>query len=304
MRLQTQNTDRLTQFGTHTAMALLLAFISLGFLSQAQANFPTEQAFGPIATDGAAVSLMNDKKIVLTFDDGPSAYTIKLLNLLKKKKIKATFFIMGNKVNAKTLPVIKKIVQEGHILGSHFWQHDQVRKMDDKEFEVLYEKSIRQLVGLIKRFGGKSNQLYFRFPYGAAGKGSPSIMKRVSEKLFGENCVHNVFWSITAYDWLNSVSADDIYEIVSYQTIGYPEPKYFNKSQLTVRGGGLVLFHDGISLEEADGHVPDLRSAEQIQNTVDAVEALLTKGHKNGIRVVPLNQVEEYKFVGKKCRLK
>ncbi len=63
-------------------------------------------------------------KVLLTFDDGPDRLrTPQVLSILAKHKIKAIFFINGQKVNAQTLPVLETVLREGHTLGNHTQTH-------------------------------------------------------------------------------------------------------------------------------------------------------------------------------------
>ncbi|WP_261376973.1 polysaccharide deacetylase family protein [Flavobacterium anhuiense] len=66
--------------------------------------------------------LEKEKKIALTFDDGPSIYTLEVLELLKKYNVKATFFCIGK--NIETHPeIIQKVISEGHLVGNHSYSH-------------------------------------------------------------------------------------------------------------------------------------------------------------------------------------
>jgi len=61
--------------------------------------------------------------IALTFDDGPSLYYEKILDILKDNDIKATFFLIGNKINDTNLTFTKRAIKEGHNIGSHTYSH-------------------------------------------------------------------------------------------------------------------------------------------------------------------------------------
>ena len=63
-----------------------------------------------------------EKKIALTFDDGPGIYTLEVLELLKKYNSKATFFCIGK--NIETHPeILQKVIDEGHLVGNHSYSH-------------------------------------------------------------------------------------------------------------------------------------------------------------------------------------
>ncbi|WP_278011707.1 polysaccharide deacetylase family protein [Flavobacterium gyeonganense] len=66
--------------------------------------------------------LETEKKIALTFDDGPSVYTLEVLEILKKYNAKATFFCIGK--NIETHPeILQKVIDEGHLFGNHSYSH-------------------------------------------------------------------------------------------------------------------------------------------------------------------------------------
>ncbi len=65
-----------------------------------------------------------DKTIFLTFDDGPSDRTLEILDILREKGVKATFFVTGNCPLAKGKAIMKRIVDEGHTIGVHTYTHD------------------------------------------------------------------------------------------------------------------------------------------------------------------------------------
>lgn len=64
----------------------------------------------------------NEKKVLLTFDDGPHANTIKVLEVLKKYNVKAMFFVIGKNIQSNE-SVLKQIVADGHHLGNHSFSH-------------------------------------------------------------------------------------------------------------------------------------------------------------------------------------
>ena len=64
----------------------------------------------------------NDKKVLLTFDDGPHANTVKVLGVLKKHNVKALFFIIGKNIQGNEA-ILKQIVTDGHQIGNHSFSH-------------------------------------------------------------------------------------------------------------------------------------------------------------------------------------
>jgi len=72
------------------------------------------------------------KEVALTFDDGPSEQTTKILDILKKNNARATFFILGKKVKGNE-EILKRIVYEGSEIGNHSYNHNKLL-FKDKEF--------------------------------------------------------------------------------------------------------------------------------------------------------------------------
>ena len=63
-----------------------------------------------------------EKKIAITFDDGPSIYALEILELLKKYNVKATFFCIGKNIEAHP-EILKQIIADGHLVGNHSYHH-------------------------------------------------------------------------------------------------------------------------------------------------------------------------------------
>ena len=86
------------------------------------------------------VKVCNLIQVALTYDDGPSsAYTPKVLDMLKKYNVKATFFMVGNRIKTSTTSV-KRMAQEGHEIGYHTWGHTYFFNMTQAEIKADFEK--------------------------------------------------------------------------------------------------------------------------------------------------------------------
>ena len=111
------------------------------------------------------------KTIYLTFDDGPSSHTNRLLDILKKYDVKATFFVVGNRVNGD---ILKRMVDEGHSIGIHSMSHDYSKIYISEEafIDDMYDtqKKIEECTGVktnLLRFpGGSSNTVSKRYKIG------------------------------------------------------------------------------------------------------------------------------------------
>jgi peptidoglycan-N-acetylglucosamine deacetylase len=161
----------------------------------------------------------NPRQIALTFDDGPSfKYSMKVLDILKKEKVKATFFIVGQK--AEEFPEILKMMADGgHELENHTYYHSRLNGLtDNKLLEELDETS-----KAINRITGRK-VAYFRPPFGVFDAAQRKLIEKAGYKM--------VLWT---------VNADDFYHI----GWGMRTAKSIEKKVLLgVRGGDVVLAHD------------------------------------------------------------
>ena len=128
------------------------------------------------------------KEIALTFDDGPNPeYTPMLLKGLRKRNVKATFFLLGEEVEQYP-DIVKEMVEEGHLLGVHSYQHVNFKEAGVEEALKQIEKTqeaIRNVTG--------SNCGYIRPPYGCWQKVKANldckdkfVSVKVAEPLLGE----------------------------------------------------------------------------------------------------------------------
>lgn len=131
------------------------------------------------------------RKIAITFDDGPHpTYTEQLLDGLKERGIHATFFVTGE--HAKLHPdIIKRMQEEGHLIGNHTYSHVQLTSKNREDFK----QELIQTNEVIKEITGEEVQ-YVRPPYGSWDK---SFEKELN--------MFPVLWTIDPLDWC-SKSAD------------------------------------------------------------------------------------------------
>jgi peptidoglycan/xylan/chitin deacetylase (PgdA/CDA1 family) len=130
--------------------------------------------------------------------------------------VKATFFILTDKLNDKTFPLFKRILDEGHIASSHDQIHDHNNRVDEITFKQKLKNSFIKLNQFYKRAGHEMTTFYFRFPYAEYGGHSQyhhmNVIKEVSQELFGNNCIHFVFWDIDSGDWIPGLSGSQVFQ--------------------------------------------------------------------------------------------
>jgi len=131
------------------------------------------------------------KKIAITFDDGPHPqYTEQLLDGLKERGVKATFFVTGE--HAELHPdIIARMSEEGHLIGNHTYSHIQLNLTNREEFK----KQLIKTNEIISEITGKE-VLYVRPPYGTWDK-----------KFETELNMFPVLWTVDPRDWCSDNAA-------------------------------------------------------------------------------------------------
>ncbi len=126
------------------------------------------------------------RKIALTFDDGPSEQTEKALRILKKYNAKTTFFVLGKKIknNNKTL---RKIIQQGSEIGNHSYNHFSLTGKSIRFSKQQIEKTDDELSKL------NIQTKLFRPPYGKLNYGSLIVARNLNKKI--------ILWDVDPKDW-------------------------------------------------------------------------------------------------------
>ena len=203
------------------ALTILCIFSIIVPLHQAEANLGKKQnKIGVVYWHGD----INQKKIALTFDDGPNQpYTSQILDILKTYNIKATFFLIGKNVEAYP-EVVKRMVKEGHSIGNHTYSHPElVLKLKSQ-----IERQIKKAEEIIFKITGIRPHL-FRPPYGLD---NPWVF--VEAEKMGYLIIK---WSVSGGNGGKEISYD----------------KILNNVLSKVENGSIILLHDGNRLiKEAD----------------------------------------------------
>ena len=158
------------------------------------------------------------KSVALTFDDGPdNSFTPELLDILNAAGIVATFFLVGRRA-VKYPSIVRRIRQEGHVLGSHTWSHPDPRTATAKALIREYRDGRRA----VEDVAGTQVPL-FRPPMGHVGPGSVMAMRLAR--------VRPWLWNCDPEDWRPGARRELIVRTVEAAT-----------------PGTVVLLHDGIEL--------------------------------------------------------
>jgi peptidoglycan/xylan/chitin deacetylase (PgdA/CDA1 family) len=188
--------------------------------------------------------LETEKKIALTFDDGPHEMTLLVLDVLKKYNAKATFFCIGKNIEAHP-DILKKVIDEGHTVGNHSYSHSPFFDFYRKN-QVIAE--IQKTDALIESALGKKTRL-FRPPYGVTNPSISRALAVTKHKTIG--------WNIRSLD-------------------GVVKKENFLLDRIIkrIKPGGIVLLHD-TSIQTASVLEQLLSSLEQNNYNVVPLEELL-----------------------------
>ncbi len=192
----------------------------------------------------------HSKVIALTFDDGPGAGTEQILNTLKRYKIKATFFVLGQQI--KSHPALaRRIVSEGHVMGNHSYTHPDLREGKYTEHPELLTEELMNTHEAMKPYLRPDAKLFFRAPYAAWKPQNAEILNSDPElrKYVGPIC-----WDVGRdVEW----DSKEYTNAADWECWGHKNPlsekacgdAYLHK--LRELGGGVVLMHD-IHIKTAD----------------------------------------------------
>jgi peptidoglycan/xylan/chitin deacetylase (PgdA/CDA1 family) len=195
---------------------MLPALIGLSVVAAAsaagyQSMSPTGQWFGRTLANGPRGS----KQIALTYDDGPNdPHTLRLLDVLARHNVRATFFMIGRYVQQRS-DIVRAVAQTGHVIGNHTFTHPLLTFKSASETRVELVDCRKALQDTI---GEHSN--LFRPPFGGRRPATLRIARELG--------LEPIMWNVTGYDW----SAP-------------PAAVIENKVISQIRGGDVILLHDG-----------------------------------------------------------
>ena len=159
-----------------------------------------------------STAFVETKKAALTFDDGPNArYTPMLLDELKKRNIRASFFLIGENIEGNE-DILLQMRKDGHLIGNHTWNHVQLDKIPAEKARLEIEKTNNRIYEASGIYPS-----YVRPPFGAWIKDMELSVTMLP-----------VFWDVDTLDW-QSKNIDSILSIAQKQ----------------VHDGSIILMHDG-----------------------------------------------------------
>lgn len=251
-----------------------------------------------------APSLHKTGRYALTFDDGPNpVYTPKILDALKKVNAKATFFIITTNVTDQNFHLVKRMLDEGHIVASHGKNHDNSNQISKELWKARVKQSFLDLAAIYKKAGHNFSKFYYRFPYAAYGERKDhhhlNTLKEISRELMGENCIQFAFWDIDSGDWIPGMTASEVLNNFKVSNEGGTQITY--KTVRTAQGGKTQIKVKKFIQEPTSGGV--VLEHDIQKSSAEGIGLILDYVSKNNLEIVPLDEVEEFKIT-KNCRMK
>ncbi|MGE5629151.1 MAG: polysaccharide deacetylase family protein [Solirubrobacterales bacterium] len=200
----------------------------------------------------------SEKKVYITFDDGPTFITEKFLDVLKNENVKATFFVVGKEVQGREA-ILKRIYEEGHAIGLHTYSHNlrKIYRNDEYFIEEMVKTSEK-----IKEVTGNSPKI-IRFPGGSS--------KRLNQNLL--NSIHAKGFKI--YDWTSDIYDGEYPKLSVYRFVENSKKSKGDPSKV------IILMHCNSNNK----------------NTVKALPQIIKYYRESGYDILPINEdTEEYYY--------
>jgi peptidoglycan/xylan/chitin deacetylase (PgdA/CDA1 family) len=197
--------------------------------------------------------------LALTYDDGPNtAWTPQLLDLLDRHGVQATFFSVGH--YAREQPdLLREVAARGHAVGNHTYTHVTMPLHTDETIR----RELRQTTEAIEDAGVEMARVHgrrlMRPPYGRRRPGTLRVLQ--------EEGYLPILWSVTLWDWNKGVTAE----------------KIMRKADRRIRGGDVILLHDG----------SDVRMGYDRSASIEATDRILTRWKAEGFRFVTIPELIE-----------
>ena len=191
-----------------------------------------------------------EKVIYLTFDAGYENGNVeKILDILKAENAKASFFVLENLLT-KHCELVKRMVNDGHLVGNHTATHKDISKLNYNELK----EEVERLEILYKQVIGREMPKYFRPPEGRFSRESMKNLQQLGYK--------TVFWSFAYADWDNH---------------SQPEPeKAYEKVMSNIHNGAILLLHptSDTNVQILPRIIKSLKSQGYSFKTVDGLKKL------------------------------
>ncbi|MBS7302890.1 MAG: polysaccharide deacetylase family protein [Lachnospiraceae bacterium] len=213
-----------------SAKALTSENWGLGFSTEGEAPTANETPEELKQWGAYYIGNQNEKKIYLTFDCGYENGNMEsILDALKQADVKAAFFLVGNYLETEP-ELVKRMAEEGHIIGNHTYHHKDMSGLGEEEFK----KELTDFEVKLKQITGKECDMFYRPPQGKYSTRSLQMAKNAGYK--------TIFWSLAYVDW--------------YDDNQPTKEEAFSKLLKRIHPGAIVLLH---STSKTNGEIlPEL----------------------------------------------
>ncbi|UFJ42099.1 delta-lactam-biosynthetic de-N-acetylase [Brevibacillus humidisoli] len=230
-----------------------------GFKKSKNGQLPSidQEGFKSILEKHGSIFLGDTTKreVYLTFDNGyENGYTADILDILRVKKVPATFFVTGHYVKDQP-ELLKRMAAEGHVIGNHSWSHPDMTRISNDEIKQELDR-VKQAVAELT---GQKEMHYLRPPRGIFSERTLAVSKQLGYT--------NVFWSLAYKDWDTKVQKGREY---AYRNVmGQLHP------------GAVILLHS-VSRDNAEALGNIIDDARKQGYEFKSLDHLLTGGMSDG----------------------
>lgn len=231
-----------------TASLAIICAVYIGYATSTSAHLCNNREiseFNIIREVNANEDDLSKKVVYLTFDDGPSAVTEQVLDVLLKEDVCASFFVMGDKCHEKYLPLLSRTIAQGNLVALHSFAHEysQIYKSDKAFWEdisalrIKLEPYVDDIPNILRFPGGSTNTVSRKY----GGREIMNVLKQEAT----DNGYKYVDWNVCANDAVGGhPSAKQIFNTVTKQSEGISTC--------------VVLFHDTNNTKTTAEALPDI----------------------------------------------
>ena len=216
----------------------------------------------PTGSFVSKVQKENQKTAYLTFDDGPSGNTKKIIKILEEKGAVATFFLIGKEITGERVDTVKELKKKGNAIGVHTYCHEQNQMYASAN---CFYKDFRAASDCIEEIIGEKPTLH-RFPWGSNNGYVKSYVDELHNHLRKEG-VRSFDWNVSGEDSISPhVSQAVIFQNVKKDVTRFEKP--------------IILLHDASAMD----------------NTAKVLPQIIDYIKEQGYRFDTLDHREEYLF--------
>lgn len=225
-----------------------------GFKKSKNGELPSinEEGFKGIVQKQGAIFLgdTSQKELYLTFDNGyENGYTARILDVLKEKKVPATFFVTGHYATTQ-VELLKRMAAEGHLIGNHSWSHPDMTTVSDAKLREELDKVKAE----VAKITGQQDMRYVRPPRG--------IFDERTMAAGNAGGYTSVFWSVAYKDWDTKMQRGSQYA--------------FDNVIAQLHPGAVILLHS-VSRDNAEAMGQIIDAARAKGYTFKSLDELKTK---------------------------